>query len=58
MAIRFNQWSGINALAYFLPTTFEENIGLAPQMSLIIAGVLGIQYFLLSWLYVPPFPYG
>lgn len=50
---RFNQWSGINSLAYFLPITFERNIGLSTELSLIIAGVLGIQYFFISWLYVP-----
>ena len=47
---RFNQWSGINSLAYFLPVTFERNIGLSTQLSLIISGVLGVQYFLVSWL--------
>jgi len=46
----FNQWSGINSLAYFLPITFERNIGLSTQLSLIISGVLGVQYFLVSWL--------
>lgn len=45
-----NQWSGINSLAYFLPITFERNIGLSTNLSLIIAGVLGIQYFFVSWL--------
>jgi MFS family permease len=44
----FNQWSGINSLAYFLPITFERNIGLSRQLSLILAGVLGLQYFLVS----------
>ncbi|KAL8687830.1 MAG: hypothetical protein Q9224_005041 [Gallowayella concinna] len=42
--------SGINSLAYFLPITFERNIGLDPQLALIISGVLGVQYFLVSWL--------
>lgn len=69
----FNQWSGINSLAYFLPITFgkirrsdlqamrssihitdirntERNIGLSRELSLILAGVLGVQYFLVSWL--------
>ncbi|KAL8857570.1 MAG: hypothetical protein Q9178_005898 [Gyalolechia marmorata] len=46
----FNQWSGINSLAYFLPYTFEQNIGLGTELSLIIAGVLGVQYFFVSWL--------
>ncbi|KAI9838434.1 MAG: hypothetical protein M1837_002489 [Sclerophora amabilis] len=46
----FNQWSGINCLAYFLPITFERNIGLSPDTSLIISGVLGIQYFFASML--------
>ncbi|KAL8823798.1 MAG: hypothetical protein Q9191_005540 [Dirinaria sp. TL-2023a] len=46
----FNQWSGINSLAYFLPITFERNIGLSTQLALIISGVLGLQYFLCSWL--------
>ena len=48
----FNQWSGINSLAYFLPITFERNIGLSRQLSLILAGILGIQYFAVSWLCV------
>lgn len=47
---RFNQWSGINSLAYFLPITFERNIHLDSQLALIISGVLGVQYFLVSWL--------
>jgi MFS family permease len=46
----YNQWSGINSLAYFLPITFERNLGMDRQLSLILAGVLGIQYFLVSWL--------
>ena len=50
---RFNQWSGINSLAYFLPITFERNIGLSSELALVISGVLGVQYFLVSWLYVP-----
>ncbi|CAD6589430.1 MAG: hypothetical protein ASARMPRED_004044 [Alectoria sarmentosa] len=45
-----NQWCGINSLAYFLPITFERNIGLSTQLSLIISGILGIQYFLISWI--------
>lgn len=47
-----NQWCGINSLAYFLPITFERNIGLSTQLSLVISGVLGIQYFIVSWLSV------
>ena len=47
---RMNQWCGINSLAYFLPITFERNIGLPTQLSLIISGVLGMQYFLVSWM--------
>lgn len=49
---RMNQWCGINSLAYFLPITFERNIGLSTQLSLIISGILGTQYFLVSWLFV------
>lgn len=51
-----NQWSGINSLAYFLPITFERNIGLSRELSLILAGVLGIQYFAVSWLSVSRLP--
>lgn len=47
-----NQWCGINSLAYFLPITFERNIGLSTHLSLIISGILGTQYFLVSWLLV------
>ena len=52
LPIRMNQWCGINSLAYFLPITFERNIGLSTQLSLVISGVLGIQYFIVSWLFV------
>ena len=47
-----NQWCGINSLAYFLPITFERNIGLSSNLSLIVSGVLGMQYFMTSWLFV------
>ena len=47
---RMNQLSGINSLGYFLPITFERNIGLSSHLSLIISGVLGAQYFVVSWL--------
>ena len=46
----FNQWSGINSLAYYLPITFQRNLNFSTELSLIIAGVLGIQYFFVSWL--------
>lgn len=49
---RMNQWCGINSLAYFLPITFERNIGLSTNVSLIVSGVLGMQYFMTSWLFV------
>lgn len=29
---------------------FERNIGFSRQLSLILAGVLSVQYFLVSWL--------
>jgi len=45
-----NQWSGINCLAYFLPKTFIENIGFSQDLALVISGVLGVQYFFVSWL--------
>ncbi|KAM0803762.1 general substrate transporter [Usnea florida] len=45
-----NQWCGINSLAYFLPITFERNISLSTQLSLVISGILGMQYFLVSWI--------
>ena len=50
-----NQWCGINSLAYFLPITFERNIGLSTQLSLIISGILGMQYFFVSWMSVNNF---
>ena len=50
--VRMNQWCGINSLAYFLPITFERNIGLSTQLSLIISGILGMQYFVVSWMSV------
>ncbi|KAL6721735.1 hypothetical protein ACLMJK_000840 [Lecanora helva] len=46
----FNQLGGINSLGYYLPITFERNIGLSSHLSMVISGVLGIQYFFVSWL--------
>jgi MFS family permease len=49
-----NQWSGVNALCYYLAYIFQEYLGYTPSMSLILASVAFTQYAVFSW---PPYFY-
>lgn len=49
-----NQWSGINALCYYLAYILQEYLGYSQSMSLILASVAFTQYALFSW---PPYFY-
>ncbi|KAL8789539.1 MAG: hypothetical protein Q9195_006766 [Heterodermia aff. obscurata] len=52
----FNQWSGINSLAYFLPITFERNIGLSSELSLtqwIFIAFCFLFFDIFSWGILP-----
>ncbi|CAE7015332.1 hypothetical protein PTNB73_01251 [Pyrenophora teres f. teres] len=49
-----NQWSGINALCYYLAFILQEYLGYSPSMSLILASVAFTQYAVFSW---PPYFY-
>ncbi|KAI6976061.1 general substrate transporter, partial [Hortaea werneckii] len=49
-----NQWSGINALCYYLAYILETYLGFSTQMSLILASVAFTQYAVFSW---PPYFY-
>ncbi|KAF2726191.1 sugar transporter STL1 [Polychaeton citri CBS 116435] len=49
-----NQWSGINALCYYLAYILENYLGFSTQMSLILAAVAFTQYAVFSW---PPMLY-
>jgi MFS family permease len=49
-----NQWSGINALCYYLAYIFQNYLGYTPSMSLILASVAFTQYAVFSW---PPYFY-
>ncbi|KAF1918451.1 sugar transporter STL1 [Ampelomyces quisqualis] len=49
-----NQWSGINALCYYLAYIFQQYLGYSPSMSLILASVAFSQYSLCSF---PPYFY-
>jgi MFS family permease len=49
-----NQWSGINALCYYLAYIFQEYLGYSPSMALILASVAFTQYAVFSW---PPYFY-
>ncbi|KAK4898820.1 hypothetical protein LTR27_003551 [Elasticomyces elasticus] len=49
-----NQWSGVNALCYYLAYILELYLGFSSQMSLILASVAFTQYAVFSW---PPYFY-
>ncbi|KAK5074629.1 hypothetical protein LTR70_010218 [Exophiala xenobiotica] len=49
-----NQWSGINALCYYLAYILQEYLGYSQAMSLILASVAFTQYAIFSW---PPYFY-
>ncbi|KAK6394543.1 hypothetical protein LTR95_019571, partial [Oleoguttula sp. CCFEE 5521] len=49
-----NQWSGVNALCYYLAYIFERYLGFSTQMALILASVAFTQYAVMSW---PPYFY-
>jgi MFS family permease len=49
-----NQWSGVNALCYYLAYIFQQYLGYTPSMSLILASVAFTQYAVFSW---PPYFY-
>ncbi|USP77670.1 hypothetical protein yc1106_04944 [Curvularia clavata] len=49
-----NQWSGINALCYYLAYILQEYLDYTPSMSLILASVAFTQYAVFSW---PPYFY-
>ncbi|KKY13147.1 putative sugar transporter stl1 [Diplodia seriata] len=49
-----NQWSGINALCYYLAYIFQEYLDYSQNLSLILASVAFTQYAVFSW---PPYFY-
>ncbi|KAF9730530.1 hypothetical protein PMIN06_010168 [Paraphaeosphaeria minitans] len=49
-----NQWSGVNALCYYLAYILENYMGYSPSMALILASVAFTQYAVFSW---PPYFY-
>lgn len=48
----FQQISGINLITYYAATIYENNIGLTPFLSRILAACNGTEYFLASWIAV------
>lgn len=48
----FQQISGINLITYYAATIYENNIGLTPFISRILAACNGTEYFLASWIAV------
>ncbi|SMR55332.1 unnamed protein product [Zymoseptoria tritici ST99CH_1E4] len=50
----FNQWSGVNALCYYLSYILETYLDFSRSMSLILASVAFTQYAVFSW---PPYFY-
>ncbi|KAK5940439.1 hypothetical protein PMZ80_006854 [Knufia obscura] len=49
-----NQWSGVNALCYYLAYILQNYLGYSQSMSLILASVAFTQYAVFSW---PPYFY-
>lgn len=49
-----NQWSGVNALCYYLAYILQEYLDYSQSMSLILASVAFTQYAVFSW---PPYFY-
>ncbi|OQO05943.1 hypothetical protein B0A48_10039 [Cryoendolithus antarcticus] len=49
-----NQWSGVNALCYYLTYIFERYLGFSTQIALILASVAFTQHAVMSW---PPYFY-
>lgn len=43
------QISGINIITYYAATIFENNIGLSPFLSRLLAALNGTEYFMASW---------
>ncbi|KAK5057666.1 hypothetical protein LTR84_011667 [Exophiala bonariae] len=48
----FQQISGINLITYYAATIYENEIGLTPFISRILAACNGTEYFLASWIAV------
>lgn len=48
----FQQISGINLITYYAATIFQNNIGMTPLVSRIVAAANGTEYFLASWIAV------
>lgn len=48
----FQQISGINLITYYAATIYQNEIGLSPVMSRILAACNGTEYFLASWIAV------
>ncbi|KAK5116779.1 hypothetical protein LTR62_007453 [Meristemomyces frigidus] len=46
----FQQISGINIITYYAATIFENNIGLSPFLSRLLAALNGTEYFLASFI--------
>lgn len=45
----FQQISGINIITYYAATIFENDIGLSPFLSRLLAALNGTEYFIASW---------
>ncbi|KAL9623941.1 MAG: hypothetical protein Q9160_001933 [Pyrenula sp. 1 TL-2023] len=48
----FQQISGINLITYYAATIYENEIGLTPFLSRVLAACNGTEYFLASWIAV------
>ena len=45
----FQQMSGVNALVYYIPFLLQNSVGIDVHTSLLIAGLVGLVFFLFSF---------
>jgi predicted MFS family arabinose efflux permease len=48
----FQQISGISLITYYIPNVLQEQVGLSPTLTKLIAACNGTEYFLASWVAV------
>ncbi|OQE32016.1 hypothetical protein PENSTE_c001G04509 [Penicillium steckii] len=53
MSLAMMQLSGINLITYYAPTIFQNTLGMTREMSLLLSGINGIEYWLSTFIPIP-----